>query len=267
MHILFGLYKSHQPQRSKDPVIGTLKVDAQPSIFTVELHLNLSAVHHVTFKDKTSQILHHSPTLTEDILRLGQAWRDENHLSENNFTYRAKFNNRFTAFRLMWDGDPSCISTPKHRIELTDDNRHPVFFGSYSVRSKSKEFEKVGINRTVAHKVIEPTQAKWAVPIVFAEEKKEKLLFYIDYRKVMAATRRDLNSTAQMNKIIDFLDEAAIVSISYTNSRNRQVEIFEVDRSKTSFSFHHELYHSILTLFGYTSLSAPFIAQWTSISA
>lgn len=66
----------------------------------------------------------------------------------------------------MWNGYLGRTNIGKHRIELLRPKRVPVESALYRAGSKTRELEKVKINKMLSKNSIDPAQNEWAVFIV-----------------------------------------------------------------------------------------------------
>lgn len=89
---------------------------------------------------------------------------------------------------------------------------------------------------------MKPTQTKWVSLMVFVPKKDGTFWFCIDYQKQNGATKRNSYSDPRMDECVATFVEAAIVSILYTNTGYRQIEIEEMDHDDKTFTSHHGLY-------------------------
>lgn len=81
--------------------------------------------------------------------------------------------------------------------------------------------------------VIEPAQAEWASPIMFAPKKNGSLPLCIDYRKPSIVTVKDAYSISQMGKRLYSLCETHIFPRSDTRNGHCKIEIDDWDKKKS----------------------------------
>lgn len=106
--------------------------------------------------------------------------------------------------------------------------------------------------------IINPAQTEWASSIVFVSNEDGTPRFCVDDRKLDAVTTRDSYSVPQMDTCIDSLGDAIIISALDPKSAYWQMEIDEVNRDKTSFTFPHKLHTFIWELFKLRSALGTF---------
>lgn len=149
----------------------------------------------------------------------------------------------------MWSGRLGNIAATRHRIEILEGAKlvnQPV----YTAGQRNRDSEKVEIGRMLAAKVIEPSKAEWAIPIVVEPKTYVRLRLRVDYRKLNAVTRRDSYPIPRMDESIDSLGESQIFATLDCNSGYWQVGVDEPDRDQTTFSSHSEIYRSTRLPFG-----------------
>lgn len=138
-----------------------------------EPHETVSADHYKPNVDRATKMARHTDVLQEDNQRLAHNWRDKVDLSNNHGQYRQQLIDMLSEFESMWDGHLGRISTAKHRIELSDPNTAPVLSAPPHDGPKTREFERIEVDKMLAENVIEPAQTEWASPIVFTPKMME----------------------------------------------------------------------------------------------
>ena len=162
-----------------------------------------------------------------------------------------------TDFDDMWSGRLGTINATKHHINV-DPSAQPIYQQPYRAGPKAREFEKQEIDRMLAEKVIEPSDAEWASPVVFVPKKDGTLRFCVDYRKLNAVTKRDSYPIPRMDECIDSLGEATIFTTLDCNDGYWQVPVADADKDKTTFTSHSGLYRFLRMPFGLKNAPATF---------
>lgn len=75
------------------------------------------------------------------------------------------------AFHSLQDSHLGCINIAERIIDYLNPNTAPVHSDTCFACAKSKEFENAKIKKMSAENIIEPTQTKWAVPVVIIQKK------------------------------------------------------------------------------------------------
>lgn len=136
----------------------TPEVDVRLSDPSVELHLNILAVHYGPKKDKKLQISHHTTFQNIDPLRLVQDKQKRVLLSKILFSYRAEFFTVLIELLSMWDDQLGLRSVARRLNKRIDDNTQPVRSAPDRAGQKSREFENVKIEKILSQNTIKPTQ-------------------------------------------------------------------------------------------------------------
>lgn len=89
--------------------------------------------------------------------------------------------------------------------------------------------------------VIEPPISEWASLVVFAPKKDGSLIFSVNYRNVNTVTRIDSYFLSKMDKSIDSLTEARMLSRKDASFEYWQIETDACDRYKTVLTCHYRL--------------------------
>lgn len=76
-----------------------------------------------------------------------------------------------TEFWAMWESHGGWISAARHRTELVEDATKPVHSAIYRVGSKTREFEKVEIDKIPAETAIKLAQSESEALLVFTPKK------------------------------------------------------------------------------------------------
>lgn len=132
----------------------------------------------------------------------------------------------------MWDGPFGQTNIVKHCIERTRKNTQPVRSAPYRAGPKTEGFKKVGIDKMLWQKVIEPAMTKWHASIVFAPRKDRSIQFRFDYQKLNAVTRPDSYPILRVHEGTDSLENFTVFFGLDANNGYWNVEADETDRNK-----------------------------------
>lgn len=100
----------------------------------------------------------------------------------------------------MWDGRLGRTDIAKHCIKLNSPDEFYINSGPCPTGPKTREFQKVEIDKMLGMKVRETAQSKCASPIVFAPKRYGLIQFIIDYRKVNVLMIKDNYTILQMDE-------------------------------------------------------------------
>lgn len=110
----------------------------------------------------------------------------------------------------MWDGHIGRINVAKQRIELLQPDTTPVHSAAHQDRSRTREFEKAKIYKTLAESIIKLVQTEWAARIVFKFKKGGTIQLCKDCRKLHTVFKRDSYSIPRVDEYIDSLSKVTV---------------------------------------------------------
>lgn len=117
------------------------------------------------------------------------------------------------------------MDVPNHLIDLFNDEVKPFYSAQYRAGPIARHFAASEINRMIAENVIELVPKKWAAKILFARRRERSLCLCVDYRKLNAVRIRGTYLLAFVDKSIDGMEWAAVLSTLHANSGYSQIEI------------------------------------------
>ena len=145
-------------------------------------------------------------------------------------------------------GIPKHIAT--HRIEL-DTAISPCHQARYYINPNYTKAVKEDLEKLLKAGFIEPTdQATWLSPIVVVPKKNGKLPICVDFRRLTAATKKDLYSLPFTDKVLDMVIGYAAYSFIDYFSGYHQVHIHPDGRYKTAFITEWGAYVWVVMPFG-----------------
>lgn len=123
----------------------------------------------------------------------------------------------------------------------TRQSHETVHSAPYHAGSKTREFEKVEIDKMLEQLIIEPAQTERAAWIVVAPKKDKTFWFCVDYRKLIAVTNPNSYPIPKTDECIDSFVEATIFTTLHANRGYWKIKIEELDQKETAFTSHHGL--------------------------
>jgi hypothetical protein len=101
----------------------------------------------------------------------------------------------------LWTGNRfSEIAGVEHSIDTRDD---PMRQQPYRAGPRTREAERMEVERNLSMNVIEPSTSEWAAPVVLLPEPDVSLRFCIDYRKLNYITEMDVYLLPKMDDCLD----------------------------------------------------------------
>ena len=145
-------------------------------------------------------------------------------------------------------GIPKHIAT--HRIEL-DTAISPCHQARYRMNPNYAKAVKEDLEKLLKASFIEPVdQATWLSPIVVVPKKNGKLRICVDFRRLNAATKKDLYPLPFTDEVLDTVIGYAAYSFINHFSGYHQVHIHANDRYKTAFITTWGVYIRVVMPFG-----------------
>ena len=119
------------------------------------------------------------------------------------------------------------------------------------------EEARVAVEEMKKQGVIEPSKSPWASPVVLVGKKDGSTRFFIDYRKLNAATKKDSYPLPRTDTTSAF-GESVWFSTLDLQSGYWQVEMDKDDKEKTEFSTGDGLWQFTVMPFGLCNAPAAF---------
>jgi hypothetical protein len=118
--------------------------------------------------------------------------------------------------RNLWNGNRfGEIAGVEHSFNTRGD---PMRQQPYRAGPRTREAERMEVERMLSMNVIEPSTSEWAAPVVLVPKPDGSLRFCIDYRKLNSITERDVYPLPRMDDCMDSLGEAQIFSTLDANA-------------------------------------------------
>jgi len=160
-------------------------------------------------------------------------------------------------YRSLWAGQLGKVDVTPHRIEVTSRARSRRA-QPYRVSHASREVIEKEVQRQRDLRVIEPSSAEWAFPVVLVPKPDGTMRFCVDYRQLNEVTVRVVYPSPRMDDCIDFLGDAKVLSTLDCNSGYWKIPVADEDRDKTTFVCHVGAYCYIRLPFGLSNAPATF---------
>lgn len=164
--VLVSNFGIHPVRLPKNNVLG-LALPAPAHIFTFDTT-------HGAPDLKKWEIIAEPTDTPPDAPETPKDWTNEVKVGVTNAATKEAVLDMLQDFKAMWDGRLGTISATKHRIEVTKGTA-PVYQAPYRAGHKARTYEEMEIKRMLDAKVIEPSSAEWASPVVLVPKKDKTL--------------------------------------------------------------------------------------------
>ena len=154
------------------------------------------------------------------------------------------------------DSDLGCTSLVCHSVDKGD--HPPIKQPPRRIPFAQREIVSKMIEDMQQKGVVQPSTSAWASPIVLVPKKDNTYRFYVDYRKVNAATKRDVYPLPRIDDILDTLGKSKYFTTLDLCSGFWQIEMDPATRDKSAFSTHCGLHEFVRMPFGMCNAPATF---------
>lgn len=110
----------------------------------------------------------------------------------------------------------------------------------------------------VKYGLIRPSNSSWSSPVVLAKKKDDSYRFCVDYRKLNAATLKDVYLIPPVEEIFDQIGESKIFSTLDLDRGFWQIPMEENDKNKTAFTTFTGFFEFNVMPFGLCKAPATF---------
>ena len=147
------------------------------------------------------------------------------------------------------DAELGCTGLVKHCI---DTGSHPPI--------KQQPYRTPIVRRAIISKMVDnkPSVSPWASPIVLVPKKDGTYRFCVDYRRLNAATKKDVYPLPRIDDILDTLGDSNYFSSLDLASGYWQVELDAESRQKSAFTTYRGLFEFVRMPFGLCNAPATF---------
>ena len=149
-------------------------------------------------------------------------------------------------------------STPHYEHHIDTGDSRPIRSAPYRVSRTEREFIQSQVTEMLNKNVIAPSSSPWASPVVMIPKKNGKIRFCIDYRRLNAATVRDVYPLPRIDDFLDHLGGAKVFSSLDLKSGYWQVPMSSDSERKTAFITPDGLFECKRLPFGLCNAPATF---------
>ena len=196
-------------------------------------------------------------TETDSLTPDQESWISEVNLDHLEERLRKKVLTLLRNYASVCDGSLGTIKGTSHRIEIVPGAK-PIYQQPYRCGIERRKAEEAEVQRMLQAKVITPSNAEWASPVILVPKPDGSLRFCVDYRKLNSITIRDSYPMPRMDECIDSLGSATVFSTLDCNSGYWQLPVAEQDQDKTTFTCHAGTYKFLRLPFGLRNAPATF---------
>ena len=151
--------------------------------------------------------------------------------------YQAHMENLLNKYEHLFHHETSgpLRSTPHFEHHIDTGDSRPIRSAPYRVSRAEREFIQDQVTEMLNNDVIAPSSSPWASPVVMIPKKNGKIRFCIDYRRLNAATIRDVYPLPRIDDFLDHLGGAKVFSSLDLKSRYWQIPVSSDSRRKPAF--------------------------------
>ena len=154
------------------------------------------------------------------------------------------------------DSDLGHTSLVYHSVDTGDHT--PIKQPPRRIPFSQRELVSKMIEEMQQKGVVQPSTSAWASPIVLVPKKDNTYRFCVDYRKVNAATKKDVYPLPRIDDILDTLGKSRYFTTLDLSSGFWQIEMDPATRDKSAFSTHCGLHEFVRMPFGMCNAPATF---------
>lgn len=154
------------------------------------------------------------------------------------------------------DQELGCTTLTKHSIDTGD--KRPIRQQPYRTPVIRRKKITEMIDQMKDQGVVQPSCSPWASPIVLVPKKDGKLRFCVDYRRLNAATKKDVFPLPRVDDILDSLGGVKYFSSLDLLSGYWQIELDEEAKQKSAFITYDGLFEFVRMPFGLCNAPATF---------
>ena len=174
--------------------------------------------------------------------------------------YQARMENLLNKYEHHFHHETSgpLRSTPHFEHHIDTGDSRPIRSAPYRVSRAEREFIQDQVTEMLNNDVIAPSSSPWASPVVMIPKKNGKIRFCIDYRRLNAATIRDVYPLPRIDDFLDHLGGAKVFSSLDLKSGYWQIPVSSDSRRKTAFITPDGLFECKRLPFGLCNAPATF---------
>ena len=146
------------------------------------------------------------------------------------------------------DDELGCTDVVQHHIDTGD--IAPIHQQPY--RTPFAQREKIAeLIADMEHRgIVQPSSSPWASPVVLVPKKDGKIRFCVDYRRLNAATKKDVYPLPRIEDILDTLGQTRYFTTLDLTAGYWQIPLDPASRSKSAFTTHCGLHEFTRMPFG-----------------
>lgn len=145
---------------------------------------------------------------------------------------------------LFGDPDRDLGHTNAIEHEIDTQGSKPVRQYPYRNSAAERRLIEVQVGEMLEKGVVRESISPWSSPVVLVRKRDGSWRFCVDYRKVNAATKKDVHPLPRVDDVLDMLQGSCFFTTLDMASGYWQVPIREADKEKTAFATGSGLYES-----------------------
>ena len=178
------------------------------------------------------------------------------HLTPTDMSQLSEVVGNFTNIFALNDSELGCTHVVKHSINTGEQppiRQHPRRI-PFALRSKVDEM----VDEMLERGVIQHSHSPWASPIVLVAKKDGTMRFCVDYRRLNAASKKDVHPLPRIDETLGSLANHQYFSTLDLASGYWQVGMDDTSQEKTTFITHSGLYEFRVMAFGLCNAPSTF---------